>query len=60
MNEDEETAKIRQLEETLARLKSGKQTAEDVAIAQSALGHGPGDDSDSDSDSTGSSGSDSE
>lgn len=67
MNEDEESAKIRQLEETLARLKNGTANAEDVALAGRAANGGimttaaAGDhDSNSDSDSSDSSGSDSE
>ncbi|KAG8830786.1 hypothetical protein FRC17_004244 [Serendipita sp. 399] len=59
MNEEEESEKIRQLEATLARLKSGTATAEDLAATQPLNGMG-GDDSGSDSDSSDSSGSDSE
>jgi len=58
MNEDEETAKIRQLEETLQRLKSGVATADDMETAR-AQANG-GDDSGSETGSSDSSGSDSE
>ncbi|KAG8834592.1 hypothetical protein FS842_000951 [Serendipita sp. 407] len=58
MNEEEESEKIRQLEATLARLKNGTATIEDLqAVEQPVNG---GDDSGSDSDSSDSSGSDSE
>lgn len=62
MNEEEETAKIKHLEETLARLKSGTATEADVMVAQAQVngGVGVGDDSQSDSDASDSSGSDSE
>lgn len=63
MNEEEETAKIRQLEETLLRLKNGSATAEDLAAARVGMdGPGNGDSSGggSDSGSSDSSGSDSE
>jgi hypothetical protein len=59
MNEEEETAKIRQLEETLYRLKNGIATADDVATAGRAAANG-GDETGSDSDDSDSSGSDSE
>jgi hypothetical protein len=63
MNEEEETAKIKQLEETLARLKNGSATADDlanVARAQENDRSAGGVNSDSDSDASDSSGSDSE
>jgi hypothetical protein len=63
MNEEEETAKIKQLEETLARLKNGSATADDfanVARAQENDRSVAGVNSDSDSDASDSSGSDSE
>lgn len=63
MNEEEESAKIKQLEETLARLKNGTATADDLNNAARAQENARGvaaDNSDSDSDASDSSGSDSE
>ena len=62
MNEDEETAKIRQLEETLERLKNGSATIDDMEAARMQMNGtgGGGDETDTQTGSSDSSGSDSE